>query len=372
METGAFLQEASDPFQEAREWKKGGAGKVLAYLLPDVPEEIIHASGIYPFPLLHMKRRPALSEGIIPSFLCPIVRNPLEMAMEGELDFVDGIVIPYTCDTTRAFSHVWENLFPTLFSHTLWLPKKDQGPAARAFLHSEFVRLKKQIEGLANRKISDDDLRYSISMFNGCRQRLRELFRRKAEGASCLPYSGFMEIVKRAMFMPTREKNHALPDLAHDVAGEAAPPGESARVFLSGAVCDSYDLLRGMEEVGLEVVDDDLYNGTRYFLQDVNEGGDPIEALVERHLARDPLSIYHYPKERWIHHLTNRVKGKNIQGFIFLTPKYCDPVQFDYPFIRELLHAWGIPVLYLETDFPAVVDAGLRTRLEAFAEMVKG
>ena len=258
MAARAFLQKASDPFQAAREWKKGSGGKVLAYLLPDIPEEIIHASGAYPFPLLNMRRRPSLSEGLIPSFLCPLIRNPLEMALDGELDFVDGLVIPYTCDTTRAFSHVWESVFPSQFSYTLWLPKKNQNLSSRAFLRSEFLRFKGKVEEFSNRKISDDDLCQSIKIFNGCRKILRKLFHPQKTGGSFLAYSDFMEIVKRSMFMPTEENNQAISDLPQDVEGGTAETKDSPRVFLSGAICESYDLLKGMEEVGLEVVDDNL------------------------------------------------------------------------------------------------------------------
>lgn len=373
MAASTLAQEAPDFFQEARDWKGRRGGKVLAYLLPDIPEEIIHAAGLYPFPLLSMRRRPALSEGIVPSFLCPMIRNPLEMAMGGELDFIDGLVIPYTCDSTRAFSHVWESLFPSLFSYTLWLPKKVQGDSSRAFLRSEFRRLKGTLEAFTGRKISDDALHQSIHLFNGCRKMLRDVYRRRKKGASCPVYSDFMEIVKASMFMPVGEKNRTFHALAGDAEeGSAMPEGRSARVFLSGALCDSRELLRDMEVMGLEVVDDALYNGTRHFLQDADEEGEPIDSLVDRHMAKDPLPVYHYPKETWVQYLSERIRESAVRGVIFLTPKYCDPAQFEYPFIREVLREWNIPVLNLETDFPAVVDAGLKTRLEAFAEMVKG
>lgn len=344
----------------------------MAYFLPDIPEEIIHASGVYPFPLLDIKRRSSLSEGVVPTFLCPLVRNPLEMALAGELDFVDGMVIPYTCDTTRAFSHVWEDLFPSLFNHTLWFPKKGGNNASRTFLCSEFLRFKERVEEFSNGRISDDALSRSIHTYNRSRKILRELFHRRGNGGSCLAYSDFMEILKRSMFMPGEENTRGLVELVDDLEKSTANTGESVRVFLFGAICDSYDLLKCMEGMGLQIVDDNLYNGTRYFLGDVNEDEDPIEALVERHFAKDPLSVYHYPEEEWIDYFEKRVKENNIQGFIFLLPKYCDPAQFDYPFIKKLLNDWGIPVLHLETDFPSFADAGLHTRLEAFTEMVKG
>ena len=37
------------PLQTALEWKTKTGRKIVGYLLPDVPEEIIHAAGALPF-----------------------------------------------------------------------------------------------------------------------------------------------------------------------------------------------------------------------------------------------------------------------------------------------------------------------------------
>ena len=42
----------TDHHQVAREWKARNGGKVLGYLNPDIPEELIYAAGILPVRIL--------------------------------------------------------------------------------------------------------------------------------------------------------------------------------------------------------------------------------------------------------------------------------------------------------------------------------
>ena len=43
-----FREVLEAPFEAARKWKERTGGKVIGHLLPDVPEEIIHAAGALP------------------------------------------------------------------------------------------------------------------------------------------------------------------------------------------------------------------------------------------------------------------------------------------------------------------------------------
>ena len=45
-----FLQEvAENPDWQVRQWKEQKKGKVVGFLLTDVPEELIHAAGFFPY-----------------------------------------------------------------------------------------------------------------------------------------------------------------------------------------------------------------------------------------------------------------------------------------------------------------------------------
>jgi len=354
---------------QQKEWLQE---KVIAHLLPDVPEEIIHAAGFVAFPVLGSDHRISISEGRLPSFLCSLVRGPFEMALNGSLDFIHGMVIPYLCDSTRAFSQVWESHHPHQFNHTLWLPKKCNGGSVRSFLVSEFNRLRQGLERLSGRRIDDDTLRQSIALYNHNRGLLRELFHLAGTPDSPVTYTGFLSLIKAMMTLPGEESSKTLAPLFEKIKTQTCPRKEGPKVFLFGMLCDSPTFLDMVARADMRVVDDNLYNGTRHFLQDASESADPIEALVDRHLSKDPLGTYLFSRKQWSDYLLKRMGQGRVQGVIYLYPKYCDPMEFDFPFLKRELQSMGIPVLSLEMDFPSGSEAQLSTRLEAFSEMLKG
>ncbi|MBW2122194.1 MAG: 2-hydroxyacyl-CoA dehydratase [Deltaproteobacteria bacterium] len=363
----------TDPHTRARQWKSANQGTVIAHLLPDVPEEIIHASGALPLAVTGVDRGTSLAESHIPSFVCSLLRNPLEMALRRELEFIDGMVIPYVCDSARAFSQVWEANFPDLFNHTLWLPKKVSGDSAKQFLFSEFMRLKKRLEVFLGREITDQSLRHAIGVYNQNRRLLRRLFALRKKGRIPLPYADYLSVVKASMTMPREDHNTLLARLLEGLKEECRPceKEESVRVFLLGSLGEPHSVLTLFDELGMDVVDDHFYDGTRCFLQDVDEAVDPMEGLVSRQLSKAPLSGFHYQDDRWRQYLLDRVRDGQIEGVVYFPLMYCDPMEFDYPLIKGLLGEMGIPVLFLETDFHSGSLGQVRTRLEAFAEMLR-
>jgi benzoyl-CoA reductase/2-hydroxyglutaryl-CoA dehydratase subunit BcrC/BadD/HgdB len=59
-------------------------------------------------------------------------------------------------------------------------------------------------------------------------------------------------------------------------------------------------------------------------------------------------------------------------GVIMLKVMYCDPFDLEYPYLIERLSAKSIPYLGLTTGFETESTESIRTRLQAFAEMIKG
>ena len=372
-----ILDRKFDSLTYAREWKTRQRSKRIAYLLPDVPEEIIHAAGCFPLPIMDLGLQTPNADSLLPQFLCSIIKQPLEMALDGTLDFIDGMVIPYVCDSTRAFSHVWEANFPSLFNHTLWLPKKHEGKSSKSFLVQEFRRLKENLESFIGKEITSSALKKSLSIYNLNRKLLKELFDIIRGGKTYLNYTNFLNIVKTTMVMPKEESNNILMNILKEINCQNAPSygahgRKYLRVFLFGIMCNDNTILNIFQETGLSVVDDNLYHGTRYFSQNVDEGHDPLEGLVKRHLAKDPFCAYHYPEQHLKAYLMEKIRENSIDGFIYLSPKYCDPFEFDYPFVKGLLQEMRIPHLFLQIDFSSASESQIRTRLEAFAEMLRG
>jgi benzoyl-CoA reductase/2-hydroxyglutaryl-CoA dehydratase subunit BcrC/BadD/HgdB len=64
------------------------------------------------------------------------------------------------------------------------------------------------------------------------------------------------------------------------------------------------------------------------------------------------------------------VKNTGAQGVIFVLLKFCDPHAFDFPYMKELLDRAGIPGMLLEIEDQQTSEEQLRTRLEAFIELL--
>jgi len=79
-----------------------------------------------------------------------------------------------------------------------------------------------------------------------------------------------------------------------------------------------------------------------------------------------------YQREQRFRHVAELAKRFEVEGIIMFLIKYCDTHMFDAPLLRDELKAMGLPVLYLEWEHSMSGLAGLKTRIEAFIEMVGG
>jgi len=146
---------------------------------------------------------------------------------------------------------------------------------------------------------------------------------------------------------------------------------------LSGHFCHSprFDILDIIEDLGGIVVDDDLYTGSRYFANDVEEGMEPLAALLARYMKDfppDPTKVNTKGEwTDWGDFIVEVVKGSSAEGVISLMVKFCPPHQEWYPCVKRVLDREGIRELLLQTEHEAVSLAPIKTRIEAFIESIE-
>jgi len=134
---------------------------------------------------------------------------------------------------------------------------------------------------------------------------------------------------------------------------------------------DNAELIKIIEAVGGCVVADDWCTGSRYFWNFVDLRGDPLRAIARRYLDKVPSSFMYHHEERF-RHVADMAKRFDVEAVIIFVLKFCDTQMFDAPLLRDELKALDLPVLYLEWEHSISGMAGLKTRIEAFIEMVGG
>jgi len=232
----------------------------------------------------------------------------------------------------------------------------------------EIRRFRQSFETYLGRRIEDERIRASIRLYN----KTRGLLRRIAAQTEKLGCREKYEILKAALLMPKEEFNPLAEELLRLLEKRPEVAQQRIPIVVSGILWEPPEVLDLFDTLGAAIVADDFTTGTRYFAADVSESGDPIEALAEYHLNRIPFSCYHYAGNARADFLKEQVRRTSAKGVVFLDIKFCDPEDYDFPDQAAALKKIGVQSIHLESEYQTTSLAQIRTRLEAFLEMVGG
>jgi bzd-type benzoyl-CoA reductase N subunit len=362
-----------DPAGYVQGLKAADGRKVVGTFCSYAPEEIILAAGAHPLRLFGSGEKIHLAEAHLQSYCCSLVRGALEDALAGRLAFLDGAVFPHTCDSIQRLSDIWRLNVPFTFHLDVVLPVKLDRSGSRAYFLDVLNRFRRELGEKLGVTITDENLRAAIGVYNRIRAALMQICDLRGERPEILKGSDFYVIVRAAMIMDRVRAASLLEDIAAElkkksVAMVAAWPKK--RVLLSGGICNHPDIYTIVEEAGGDVVGDDLCTGSRYFGGLIDTAAEPIAAIADRYRERVVCPAKHSGLTNRADHLVKLVHQKRANGVIFFLLKFCDPHAFDYPYLREALEQEKIPSLLLEVEDRLPADGQLRTRFEAFIEMI--
>ncbi len=356
------------------QWKKESGGKIIGFLLSDVPEELIHAAGFFPYGIVGGSTNLEEANAHLQAWACSHSRSALARALEGKLDFLDGLIIPHTCDTMRMLLDLWEHVRPLPYMENYRLPRQANRASAANYLLGELKRIKKGLEQYSGAPIEDEALTDSITLYNQNRQMLRQLNDLHACYPDLIGSRRLYTVINASMIMPREEVNRLLKilleQLEQNLAGEAG--NAHVRLLLSGTLLEPFEVLDYIEEFGGTVVADDFQNGFRYIESDVNTGRGILEGLVERQIKRIPSAAFDIEQNPRRFFLTSLAEEKKAEGAILLHLTFCEPENFDSYDNLKALQAEGIPATRIETQFGGTGLGQIRTRLHAFMEMLGG
>lgn len=367
-----LLEVANKPFEALKDLR--AKKKVIGSTLADVPEELIHAAGLHPFLILGTNEPIRVSAALMPDNCCSLARSNLELVLAYQPDFFDGFVLSQVCDTTQHLCDIWKRRFQDRYFENFLAPRQVSRPSARQWVAVEMRRLRESLGRYAGRAITDDDLRRSIRLFNENRALLRRLYDVKRRAPGLLSNREFFDVVKAAFFMDRSEHTKLLKPLVHWAEGEAekgAADGHFPAV-VAGIVVEPPQIYDLLDEVGANVVADNLPTASRYIYYDVSEEGDPIEAMAERHVSRPNFSPINDQVERIYTDLIELYREHAAQAIFYIHIKYCESQDYDLPDIKRKMREEGIPMLVVETEYQSTHLALMKTRIEAFCEAVLG
>lgn len=361
-----------DPFGTARTIREGQNRPVVGYTCTYFPEEIVLAAGAHPFRLFGKSTVMLKTDAHIQAYGCSLARAVFEDALSGELDFLDVMAFPHSCDTMQRLSDIWRLNIKNTVHLDLLFPVHLKSEAAQDYMEAVLERFRKGMEQVFQVDISKDAMQNAISLMNRIRASLTALYKLRAAHSASISGSDLSHVVQGAMILDRLEVADKLEALVSALKGTHTPTrtAPAKRVLLSGGVCLHPDIHTIIEEQGGAVAWDDLCTGSRYFDVQVPEDLPPIPAIAKRFLNRAICPAKHGGTTRRGGDLLKLISTHRIDGVIFLFLKFCDPHGFDYPDLKTTLETAGIPTLFLEVETGKPVDGPTRTRVETFLQIL--
>lgn len=356
------------PYEYVAALKKATAKPVVTYMCSYAPEEIIYAANAHPFRIFGVVDAISKADGHMQAYSCSLVRGALEDALQGRLSFVDGAVFPHTCDSIQRLSDIWR-LNAGIKHHfdVVWAVKLNSD-SARKYMRDVLAQFVKEMEQAFGVRITHEALNKAIATYNEIRTLLKTIWQLKSDNRSALSGSQMNALIKAAMIIDRDELVSSLRKIIPSI--ELPPQKESRkRIMLIGGVCNHSEIYDYIETSGGTVVWDDLCTGSRYFEGQI-QGKQPLEAIADRYYERNICPAKHRGLHTRVDAIKSMIQQHNVQGAIFLYLKFCDPHSFDYPYIKDALDAIGIPSILLELEQQLPSEGQLKTRLEAFIDMI--
>ncbi|WIF95619.1 double-cubane-cluster-containing anaerobic reductase [Caminicella sporogenes] len=354
--------------------------KVIGSFCVYVPDEVINAADAISVGLCGGSDfwHPD-GEKVLPRNTCPLVKASIGAKISATCPYFqscDLLVGETTCDGKKK---AWEILSEYTPIHVMDLPQMKR---EKDNLHwqDEIKIFIDKIENLTGNKINEENLAEGIKLINEKRRVLKRLYEfRKFDK---LPISGKdVLLISQIAFYddPKRfiEKTNELCDeLEKRVQnGISVFEENTPRILITGTpmAIPNWKLHHIIESSGGAVVCEETCTGTRYFENLVDENGKTlakqIKALSDRYLNINCACFT--PNKGRIDDILRLYKEYNADGIVYFTLPFCTTYATEFKKVKDALDKKGIPVIMIETDY-GLQDAGqIKTRLEAFFEMLE-
>jgi len=312
------------------------------------------------------------------TIICPFVRNVFDSALKGKFSFLDGMVLPHQCDSIDRTNDVWSYNLNLPYWHFLNLPHVTDDPSIEFTkeLYRVFIGT---LEKLTGKKITDEAIAEAVAAHNENRRLMRELYALRKTNPPLISGAEMMKVLVAAMSLPIEESSALIEGVTREVRKRTAKPnGKSPRIMLIGDQIDDAAIIDAIEGTGAHLVMDDLSIGAKMYWGDVDVTKDPVQGSAERYLRKLKIpttfvgskDTYQGILDERYGHMKQFISEFNVHGVILFIYKYCDPYGFEVPAMKSYIESTGTPVLYLEDEYSISTLARVKTRIEAFLEMI--
>lgn len=365
--------------KEIQEAKANGK-KVIGTFCVFVPEEIVLAANAVQVGLCAgAEAGKESAEKILPRNTCALIKSFVGFKLSRLCPYIEScdlVVGETTCDGKKKAYEIFNEYSPV---YVMEIPQM-KNACDRDLWKTEVLRFKKKVEEVTGNEITAPKLSEAIRIVNNRRKALQRLNRLRA--AIPAPISGRDALlINQVSFYDdpirfTSKINELCDQLEERVkTGKGIAPEETPRFMLSGCpmAVPNWKLPYVIESSGAVIVGEESCIGTRNTRDLTDESGtsleEMLEAIVDRYMKIDCACFT--PNTERLNNIVSLADELKVNGVIHYALSFCQPYGIEAYKVNKAMQKANIPMLSIETDYSMEDVEQLKTRVEAFIEMIK-
>jgi benzoyl-CoA reductase/2-hydroxyglutaryl-CoA dehydratase subunit BcrC/BadD/HgdB len=366
--------------EEIVEAKKLGR-KVIGTFCVYVPEELILAvDGVCIGLCAGADVGTDEAEKYIPRNTCALIKAFMGFKLTGLCPYIqttDLIVGETTCDGKKKAYELFDEMVDGKM-YVMEIPNK-KGNDGKTLWMNEVKRFAAKLEEIRGEKISFEKLRAASKVVNDKRKALQRLaLLRSADPA---PISGLDALlINQIAFYDdpvrfTTKVSKLCDELDERVkTGRGVSEKGSSRILISGSpmAIPNWKVHAIVEGSNATIVGEESCVGERNFAALLDENFTTLEGGLEKIAARYMKinCACFTPNDERLNDVVNIAKRVNADGIIHYAIQFCTPYMVEAIRVKKIAKGMNMPFLRIETDYNMEDMGQLKTRIEAFLEMI--
>jgi benzoyl-CoA reductase/2-hydroxyglutaryl-CoA dehydratase subunit BcrC/BadD/HgdB len=319
------------------------------------------------------------AEKYLPRNTCALIKAFMGFKLAGLCPYVESadlIIGETTCDGKKKAYEVFGEITNKVYVMELPNKKSDDG---RVMWKHEIEKLAAKLTEVTGREITLDGLKKASQIVDSKRRALQRLSLLRSSDPA--PISGLDALlINQISFYDdpirfTAKLNELCDELQERVTkGVGVRPTGTPRLLVSGSpmAIPNWKLHSIIEGSGAVVVGEESCVGERNFhslLEDFASVDEAMQKMAARYLSINCACFT--PNDERLNDIKTMAESLHANGVIHYALQFCTPYLVEAFRAKNAVEEAGWPFLRIETDY-SLEDAGqLKTRVEAFIEMVK-
>jgi len=322
--------------------------------------------------IMAQRGRSHLSEDSCPAQAAAYIALTEEMI---PMDHFYPFIGPWCYDSQYCFEALREKVTGDFGDHPVYAGNEHK-KLSYDYMRGEIEAFIKKMEELTGKKVDPEQLRQEFILENKLRTVLREISSfalLEPSPVSSLDLilcifisSDWLGDPEATLQVLTRIRDCARKRIAKKIPGYNVQPNP-VRILITGIAWGDIGLYSIVDELGGLVVGSECVLNLYY--EDIDTEGDPIDVLTRRFLAV-PYTLPAQERAEWT--VENVRKAQNVEGVVFNCNFGCNYQAAEARMVSDILKKeGGIPCIITDSDLPKENRGQMRTRLEAFIEMLR-